>query len=219
MIEKLSGILGPSSAAVESAKLLSLTGAARTVFSRPDIPSQACRQGIQHSRSTSEAAASCLAGSKAFHACFLKAGCTPDTSSMSLQHHTAAGGSTAAVPAVLSSKDRSSDAAAQHDCKAAGTKRTLYQQVSSNAGGGPIRKRAASADRPVNTLKPAGMTGSGRRKQAQLGTKGLTDLGQGAQVLYHPGMFDRAEAAEMLTALQVNGLKLLSPLCVSPDEF
>ena len=66
-----------------------------------------------------------------------------------------------------------------------------------------MRKRAASADRTEHTSKPAQMMGFNKRKHAQLGTKGLTDLGQGAQVLYHPGMFDQAEAAEMLTALQV----------------
>ena len=205
MIQKLSGILRLSSAAVQSAKLLSLTGAARTASSKPAIPSQACQQGIQHSRPSSEAASDCLAGSKAFHACFLNASCVPDTYSMSSQHHTpAASVDSTAVPAALSSKDRSSDTAAQHDCKAIiNSKRTLYQQVSSNARSSIVRKRAASADRPDHTPKPARITGSSKGKQAQLSTKGLTDLGQGAQVLYHPGMFNRAEAAEMLTALQV----------------
>ena len=204
MIQKLPGILRPSSPAVQSAKLLSLTGAARTASSKPAIRSQACQQGIQHSRPSSEAASKCLAGSKAFCAHFLSASCVPDTSSMSLQHHTlAASVDSTAVPAALSSKDRLSGTAALHDCKAVDSRRTLYQQVSSNAKSGIVRKRAPSADRPDHTSKPARITGSSKGKQAQLSTKGLTDLGQGAQVLYHPGMFNRAEAAEMLTALQV----------------
>ena len=203
MIQKFSGIFRSSLAAVESAKFSPLSSAARTAFSEPADLSQACQHGDQHSRSSSEAASDCLAGSKPFHACFLNSSCTPDTSSMSLQRHTAASASTAAVPAALSSRDRSSDAAAQHDCRAVNSKRTLYQQVSSNARGGHIRKRAASADRPDHISKAAHITGSSKGMQAQLGTKGLTDLGQGAQVLYHPGMFDQAEAAEMFLALQV----------------
>lgn len=210
MIQKLSGIFRPSSAAVQSAKLLSLTGAARTASSKPALLSQACQQGIQHSTSSSEAASDCLAGSKAFHACYLSASCMPDTSSMSLQHYaTAASVDSTAVPSALSSKHCLSDTAAKHDCKAVDSRRTLYQQVSSNAKSGIVRKRAPSADRPDHTSKPARIMGSSKGKQAQLSRKGLTDLGQGAQVLYYPRMFNRAEAAEMLTSLQVGALSSL----------
>ena len=205
MIQKLSGILRPSSAAVQSAKLLSLTGAARTASSKPAIPSQACQQSTQHSRPSGEAASKRLAGSNAFCAYFLSASCVPDTSSMSSQYHTpSASVDNTDLPKKKKKKDRSSDAAAKHDCKAVDSRRTLYQQVSSNARSGIVRKRAPSADRPDHTSKPAQIMGSSKGKQAQLSRKGLTDLGQGAQVLYHPGMFNRAEAAEMLTALQVS---------------
>ncbi|CAK0761450.1 hypothetical protein CVIRNUC_002861 [Coccomyxa viridis] len=227
MIQKLSGIFRPSSAAVQSAKLLSLTGAARTASSKPALLSQACQQGIQHSTSSSEAASDCLAGSKAFHACYLSASCMPDTSSMSLQHYaTAASVDSTAVPAALSSKHCLSDTAAKHDCKAVDSRRTLYQQVSSNAKSGIVRKRAPSADRPDHTSKPARIMGSSKGKQAQLSRKGLTDLGQGAQVLYYPRMFNRAEAAEMLTSLQtevawqqkevtVHGKRVMQPRMVA----
>ena len=158
---------------------------------------------MQHSRPSSQANSDCLAGDRAIHAFFLNASHKPDASSMSLQGHPAASADNAPVSAALSSSNRLSDAAAQHDCRSIDRKRTLYQLTSSNVRDGTLRKRAASADRPDHISNPARMTSYSKRKQAQLGTKGLTDLGQGAQVLYHPGMINHAEAAEMLTALQV----------------
>ena len=45
--------------------------------------------------------------------------------------------------------------------------------------------------------------GTGPHRQGEVGRKGATDLGRGAQVLYRPGMFSKTEAARLLRALQV----------------
>ena len=56
--------------------------------------------------------------------------------------------------------------------------------------------------------------GSAPLREAQGGRKGVSDLGQGAQVHYSPGMFTGAEAAHLLRALQVTKALHLLPCAV-----
>ena len=82
-----------------------------------------------------------------------------------------------------------------------GVKRNL--EISSNSGqhrAGLSGKQVSAQRVKQHSQQPAG---TGRHRQAQVGGKGATDLGRGAQVLYMPSTFTGAEAARLLRALQV----------------
>ena len=68
---------------------------------------------------------------------------------------------------------------------------------------------AAQMSNPRHKQSP----GSVPLRQAQAGRKGVSDLGQGAQVHYSPGMFTKSEAAHILSALQVTEDTAITPMC------
>ena len=127
-------------------------------------------------------------------------------------------------------EDKGTDAE-DHDSRSRdGDRASLWQKVRYAGSSGAKRKVAASGSMQQQpTKKGKGANGSSTsqqhrqvalHRQAQLGRKGVTDLGQGAQVVYLPGMFDRTEAAALLAALQVIAFLLwpmawMSLLCKS----
>ncbi len=81
-----------------------------------------------------------------------------------------------------------------------GVKRKLEMSVSGQIWMPKSRKEKSSHRTDQQESRAAA---GGPRRQAQPGRNGLTDLGQGAQVIYCPGIFSRTEGATLLTALQV----------------
>lgn len=81
-----------------------------------------------------------------------------------------------------------------------GVKRKLEMSVSGQIWAPKSRKEKSSQRTDQQESRAAA---GGPRRQAQPGRNGLTDLGQGAQVIYCPGIFSRTEGATLLTALQV----------------
>ena len=112
--------------------------------------------------------------------------------------------------------------AARQDERSGKSTPSLWQQLCSAGNRGIKRKlqtpfnggqhRAGTPDlqgaarRPKQQHKQS--LGDGPHRQAQPGREGVTDLGDGARVLYSPSMFSRTEAAQLLRALQVTDINL-----------
>ena len=127
-------------------------------------------------------------------------------------------------------EDKGTDAE-DHDSRSRdGDRLSLWQSVRYAGSSEAKRKMAASGSmqqQPMKKGKAANSSNTSQQhrqvapqRQAQLGRKGVTDVGQGAQVVYLPGMFDRTEAAALLAALQVVAFPLwpmasMSLLCKS----
>lgn len=82
-----------------------------------------------------------------------------------------------------------------------GVKRNLETTSNSGQHRAVLSGKQMAAQR-VNQQRQQ-TAGTGLHRQGQVGRKGATDLGRGAQVLYRPGMFTGTEAARLLRALQV----------------
>ena len=104
--------------------------------------------------------------------------------------------------------------AAGHGEESGLNKTTLWQQLrvagrravkrsSDEDGQHMAAKSARQTAAQAPNQRPKHSSGSATQRQTQLGRKGVTDLGQGAQIHYSPGMFGGAEAAQLLRALQV----------------
>ncbi len=104
--------------------------------------------------------------------------------------------------------------AAGPDEQSGARKTTLWQQLRVAGRHGVKRSvedkgehRAAKSAREIaargNEQRHKQSSGSATQRQAQVGRKGATDLGQGALIKYSPSMFSGTEAAQLLRTLQV----------------
>ena len=220
MIRILLRILSPSLTSGEPAIGTFLTNAASTGLLKPCITQQPCSRATPQSNPFSTLPHHCLSTCASRSLGYLKAAgprglqqpwvLRRRSGSMS-SHAQAALATEHCVPS--RAEDKGTDAE-DHDSRSCdGDRVSLWQSVRYAGSSEAKRKMAASGSmqqQPVKKGKGANGSNTSQQhrqvaphRQAQLGRKGVTDLGQGAQVVYLPGMFHRTEAAALLAALQV----------------